>query len=234
MGRKILSSVKKTRLADGIAKQIQKAIQEGRYLPSEQLPSERALSLELNISRPVLREALQILETQGFLAIEHGSGTFVKDASTELLNVSLPTWLKENKHHIREFYEARLIIEPDCAALASQRATPQEIEELKSIVEQSDPIVQKENIIAFIGLDIDFHAAIARMSGNALLFKMLDSIINPETDVRKVIHRLPEHLSVAQVRHIEILRAIESGLPEAARLAMIKALEGPLKEIEQY
>ena len=234
MERKILHSIKKSRLSDGIAKQIEKAIQEGRFLSGEQLPPERALSEELGVSRPVLREALYILETQGLLEIRHGDGTYVKDLSAELLNVPLPIWIKENRHQIREFYEARLIIEPDCAALASQRATTQNIEQLKNIVEKSEQVIQEENVIAFIGLDIDFHSTIARMTGNVLLFQMLDSIINPETDLRKVIHRLPEHLSVAQSRHIEILKAIEGGNPEAAHQAMVTALEGPLKDIEQF
>ncbi|MCA9922099.1 MAG: FadR family transcriptional regulator [Anaerolineales bacterium] len=234
MGRKILRSMEKSRLSDGVAGQIEKAIQEGRFLPGDQLPAERALSEELGVSRPVLREALHKLEIQGLLEIQHGHGTFVKDRSAELLHAPLPTWLKANQHIIREFYEARLIIEPDCAALASHRATPEGLKELKRIIEQSEQVVQEDNIIAFIGLDIDFHSTIARMSGNTLLFQMLDSIINPETDLRKVIHRLPEHLPVAHARHIEILKAIESGKPETAHQAMVDALEGPLKDIEEY
>lgn len=234
MERKILRSVKKSRLSDEIAKQIEKAIQEGRFLSGEQLPPERALSEELGVSRPVLREALHMLEMQGLLEIRHGDGTYVKDPYAELLNVPLPIWVKENQHHIYKFYEARLVIEPDCAALACQRATPQDIEELKNIVEKSEQVIQEGNIIVFIGLDIDFHSKIAHMSGNILLFRMLDSIINPETDLRKVIHRLPEHLSVAQARHIEIFKAIESRNPEAAHQAMVKALEGPLNDIEQF
>jgi GntR family transcriptional repressor for pyruvate dehydrogenase complex len=234
MEQKVLHSVKKSRLSNEIANQIEKAIKEGRFLPGHQLPPERTLSEELGVSRPVLREALHILEVQDLLEIRHGNGTFVKDPSADLLNVSLPIWIKENRHQMHEFYEARLVIEPECAALASQRTTPQDIEDLKNIVEKSEQVIQDGNVIAFIGLDIDFHSTIARMSGNKLLFQMLDSIINPETDLRKVIHRLPEHLPVAQTRHIKILKAIESGKPESARQAMIEALTGPLKDIEQH
>jgi len=188
---KFFQSVEKSRLSDEVARQIERIIAEGRFLPGQKLPSERALSAKLAVSRPVLREALRILEIQGIVRIRQGSGIYVKDPTQDILNVPIREWLAENLPLLCKFYEARLVIEPECAALAAQRATASQIENLRILVEESLPTVEGNFITEFIGMDIDFHAAIAEMSGNTLLAQMLESIINRETDMRKIVLRLP-------------------------------------------
>jgi DNA-binding GntR family transcriptional regulator len=63
---------------------------------------------------------------------------------------------------------------------------------------------------------------------------MLNSLIIPETDLRKIVLRLPDHLPTTNKHHIEIFRAIENRNPTAAKKAMIVALSEPLKVIQKY
>lgn len=230
-GLRQIDQIERSRLSGEIAKRLEKAIHEGRFLPGERLAPERVLSDDLGVSRPVLREALGILESRGLICIQHGRGTFVKDLASELLNAPTSQWLARNEKLVREFYEARLVVEPECAALASERATPEKILILRQILDRADHVIEDGKIIAFIGLDIDFHSAIAEMTGNGLLFQMLHSIINPDTDLRKVLHRLSGQPTVAQARHNRILAAIESGNPVEARREMSAALRGALQDI---
>lgn len=217
-----------------MVKRLSTAIQEGRFLPGEQLASERALSGEMGISRPILREALQVLETQGLVTTHHGRGTFVTTDSAELLNVNPVQWLVNHHRLVHEFYEARLVIEPECAALASQRARPEQIADLRNIVSKAEQVVQTTAVISFIGLDIDFHRQVAAMANNTLLYQMLDAIINADTDLRKVLHRLSGHPSLAHERHVKILKAIEAQKPEEARHEMTSALEGALQDVSSF
>ena len=117
----IFQSVEKPRLADEVARQIAQAIQEGRFLAGQTLPPTRELATKFNVSRPILREALSILQIQGFVSIRHGRGTFVKDQNTDILNVSLEAWLAKNRALVENFYEARLAIEPVCAARSAHQ-----------------------------------------------------------------------------------------------------------------
>lgn len=227
-----LKDIKKSRLSSKVAGQLRRAIREGRFLPGERLGSERHLSQELGVSRPVLREALHMLEFQSLVTIRHGHGTFVTDTSTELLDVDPLQWLTENRMLVHGFYEARSIIEPECAALASQRASPEQIIELQKIMARAHRVLETDEVVAFIGLDIDFHTMVAKMAGNPFLFQMLSAIINPNTDIRKVLHRLSGHPSVAHNRHLLVVSAIEKRDPEGARKEMIMALRGASQDVQ--
>jgi len=90
------------------------------------------------------------------------------------------------------------------------------------------------NLAALVGLDIDFHSEIARMSANPFLIKMLNTLIVPETDVRKIVLRLPDHIDIALDGHKCIYEAIKAGDPEAARQVMIEALNQPFEAIDRY
>ena len=230
----IFQSVEKPRLAYEIARQIAQAIHEGRFLAGQTLPSARELAEKFSVSRPILREALSILQIQGYVSIHHGKGTIVKDPNTDILHVPLKIWLAENRTLVENFYEARLAIEPVCAARAAEQATPADIAELKEILERFDHKATISDTPVLVRADIDFHSTIARLSKNEFFIKMLNSLIVPETDVRKIVLRLPEHLSTTNKHHWEIFKAIESHNSTAARKAMIVALSKPLEVIRDF
>jgi GntR family transcriptional regulator, transcriptional repressor for pyruvate dehydrogenase complex len=225
--------IERPRLAREVARRLGRTIREGRFLPGQRLPSERHLCLELGVSRPVLREALRALATQGFLDIRHGSGSFVLDAAAQLANVDPTAWFTENRKRVRDFYGARLILEPPIAALASRNAAPAQVAGLRAILQRADEVIARGQVVAAIGLDIDFHRAIAEMAGNDFLADMLAAIIDTDTDLRRVLHRLPGRPHLAHRRHARILAAIVRGDAAAARRAMADALEGALHDIEE-
>lgn len=230
----IFQVVEKPKLAYEVARQIAQAIQEGRFMPGQALPPSREFATKFNVSRPILREALSILQLQGYVTTRHGRGTFVKDPDTDILNVSPEDWLTRNMRLVENFYEARLAIEPVCAARAALAAGPGDIAELKEILERIDNLTECGSTHELVSADIDYHSKIAKLSRNEFLIKMLRSLIVPETDVRKVILRLPNHLSTTNKNHYAILAAIERHNPTAARKAMITALSQPLDVIREF
>ncbi|MHC1781766.1 MAG: FadR/GntR family transcriptional regulator [Anaerolineaceae bacterium] len=230
----IFQSIEKPRLADEVARQIAQAIQEGRFIAGQTLPPAREFAIKFNVSRPILREALSILQIQGLVSIRHGRGTFVKDPNTDILNVSLTDWLVKNRSLVENFYEARLAIEPVCAARAAQLAEPKDIADLKEILDRIDHLTDSSNTPVLVSADIDFHSMIAKLSHNEFLSKMLNSLIVPETDVRKIVLRLPNHVPTTNQDHLTIFKAIEKHNPTAARKAMIIALNRPLEVIRDY
>jgi len=222
-------------LSDDIAQQIANAIREGRLVPGQTLPSERDLAKTFNVSRPIIREALRILEIQGFVSIQQGCGTLIKDPEKDILNQPISEWLAKNRQILDEFYEARLAIEPTCAALASQRATGEQLRSLQENLEESERIASSgENLAGLVGLDIDFHSEIARMCANPFLIKLLNALIEPEADARKIVLRLPHHIPATLEGHWRIYEAIKAGDPQAARQAMIESLSQPFAAIEKF
>lgn len=228
-----IQTVERSHLAREVARRLESAIREGRIRPGERLASERSLSEQFGVSRPVLREALRLLNRSALVSTRPGRGTFVRDLASEIAGVPPETWLREHRPLVTEFYQARLLIEPENAARAANRHTADELVELKQIVHAAERLMPEGHATIFTGLDIDFHTCIATMAGNPLVQRMLSVIINPDTDLRRVLHRVPGHPVVAHTRHQRILRAIEARDAQAAHDAMRDALQGTLRDVER-
>lgn len=104
-----------------IARRLQEMIRSGELKAGERLPSQRALSEQLNVSRPSLREALLTLETLGLVQTLPARGTFVMDPATRPAQT---TWRYDDAHDLREVFQTRLLIEGELARLAASAITP--------------------------------------------------------------------------------------------------------------
>lgn len=227
-----IRAVRPERLADLVAKQFEQSILAGVYLPGTQLPPERELAKQIGVSRPVLRESLRALEMRGLLVTYHGRGTYVAQLPDE--TISPIEWLRENNDGVRRFYEFRQLVEPPAAAWAAQRASDQEIADLKRNLDEAAGHSERGEILPFVALDIEFHQLIAHMSGNPFLYQALERIVNPESDFRRVILRLPDHLPVAHRRHVAIYEAIAARDSQLASTHMYAALAGAVRAVEEW
>ena len=118
------------RLYHTIAGEILKMIDSGMYPPGSRLPGERDLAERFGVSRVVVREAEISLEATGRLAIKVGSGVYVRDAET-VNGLNLPNISPF------ELTQARLLFEPECAALAAKVITDEQIAELEATLDLS-------------------------------------------------------------------------------------------------
>src|SRR5690606_17297078 len=105
-----------------------RAIKSGAYGPNERLPTEHALAAEFQVSRPVVRDALQRLRDQGLIYSRRGSGSFVRNHG---LKEPLGFGQLENISDLQYCYEFRLTIEPEAAAMAAMRRDEETLLELK-------------------------------------------------------------------------------------------------------
>ena len=75
----IKKPVKQAKLSDIILAQLETMILEGSVKPGEKLPAERELAKQFDVSRPSLREAMQMLEAKNLVTRRQGGGTYVSD-----------------------------------------------------------------------------------------------------------------------------------------------------------
>lgn len=117
----------KTNLAQQVAENILSMITIDKTLkPGDKLPNELEFSASLGVSRTTLREAIRILASHDVLEIQRGRGTFVVERAEHEHPISFDD-LTSLKPDIRALYEMRLMVEPQTAYYAAQRATPEEI-----------------------------------------------------------------------------------------------------------
>jgi GntR family transcriptional repressor for pyruvate dehydrogenase complex len=187
----------------------------------DRLQSERELAKILGISRPSLREAIQILQVQGRLMVRHGIGIFVLDeADGEKLRDSL----RAAQHRIEELFQMREILEAPAVEWAAERRTDEQLQAMKSAAHNLNNAIA-ENPIDFDKvrkLDMEFHLTIVRSAQNQFLNQTLGTL--QEIMYRSMDNtlKLPGRIDASEHEHGVILEAIEKKDPIAARLMIIQ------------
>lgn len=216
-----ITAIQTRRLYQQIADQLRSLIEEGEFALGDRLPSERDLAEKFGISRPTVREALIALEVEGRIRIKVGSGIFVTAPQAPM---ALSLGSIEGPF---ELLRAREFIEGAVAAEAAARATPADILVLDDLLQRMDG--GEHASPTMIGLDRDFHAAIAGILGNAVLVRFIEELFNQR--INPYFERLSSYFENAQTwgeaveEHRTIRDAIAIGDGEAAKGAMQRHLQ---------
>src|SRR2546430_8105791 len=122
-----LEPVRKTRIYEEVASQIQRLITDGRLRPGDHLPPERELAERFGVSRTSVRDAIRVLELMGLLEPRQGEGTVVRDLSPDSLVSPLASLLVRNRTLLADLLDVRKMIEPALAARAAVHASGHEL-----------------------------------------------------------------------------------------------------------
>lgn len=153
---------------------IKKYIADNRLKAGDRLPTERDLAEQLEVSRPVIREALGILEGLGLIVKRQGKGIYLKDPNfTVLFQEMMGVWRQE-EHSAEQLLQFRILMEQAAVESIIEQATETDYERLYALIAQSqqDPL----SISEFIKLDYLFHRELLSLSGNPLLAQLTDVI----------------------------------------------------------
>ena len=146
---------------------------DGRYQPGSKLPSERHLSEQYGLSRPIVREVLRSLAERGLIQIVAARGAFVRTAGSSDLANPMDTLARQQGATPRHLVEARAMLERQAAVLAAERAGTAEIAAMESVV---DAFEQTRDVLDRARRDLAFHALIAKASRNPVIETMFGSI----------------------------------------------------------
>lgn len=212
--------------------QIEALLDRGELNPGDQLPPERALAEQFQVSRASVREALRSLELLGIVETRAGGGTFVRRTVPEDLARPLSNLIARG-HTLTDVIEVRGLLEPAIAASAATRIRPDELVELRAILTQ-----QAEKVDAgqsYAEEDTRFHEVIGQAARNELLVTMLGVIWDVLRSSREQWLQTNQRAHFSIDAHQRILAALETHDPDAARAAAaehIRAVgEGILKLI---
>ena len=148
-------------------------IRQGKYPPGSQLPSVQDLVNRLEVSRTVVREALQALVGMGFVQLRPGLGCFVKAVPPELIvNADVMAALM-NLDTLIEVARARRVIEAAVARQAVMEATDEDFEEIEAVLIQIERLAKKNQ--PMYSITPEFHVAVARAAHNEVLIKVVAS-----------------------------------------------------------
>lgn len=213
------------RAAEEIYEVLRQRILSGELTPGDRLPSERALMVELQRSRPTIREALRRLEQGGYITTAQGTnGAVVCQPSLQAAEEPLQDMIRLGGVTLKEVSEYRQNNDSIIAAWAAKRATAEDVAALETCVAQQESAI--ENFARFVELDVQFHSALAHASGNQVAVIVTEVLAGVEREI--LLNKLQslvtsERETMCRVilkQHLEILEAIRRGDSRGARAAM--------------
>jgi GntR family transcriptional regulator, transcriptional repressor for pyruvate dehydrogenase complex len=194
-----------------VVDQLRRAIHNGSYVPGDKFPPERELCKQLGVSRASVREAIRVLEGEGYVETKRGAsgGLVVLDRAqteerlAEVIRVKLP--------EIEQAIDFRLAVECRAARLAAVRRTESDLATLREAIATMDASRETRR---FRAADSAFHQGLARAARNDWMER---SIGDARAFLWMTVDKVADNVfRTAQLHHGQILTAIENGDPDAA------------------
>lgn len=195
-----------------VAQRILKMIEDGILHEGDKLPSEPEFAKQLGISRGILREGLSQLKAQGVISRKPKDGTYILPLAGRKDDLTQSTQRMIQASSFRNIMEMRSAIEQKAAVLAVERASDEELEELREIVAGSEQSGQ-------IDLDFYFHYRLMELSGNSIFMGIVNTYFAELREIRDHNLNAASHRQEVQAEHLAIVDAIcrrDSAAAEAA------------------
>lgn len=193
-------------------------VYEGRFVPGSKLPNENELSAELDVSRTTLREAVSCLVTQGMLEIRRGKGTYVTSVLPQT-GVDFSAFQNmQNRVRVKDLFEMRLIFEPATVALACERATDAELEQIGLQFERVSQVAAEGG--NWSAEDQNLHLAITKASHNEYMRNLYHIIISAVDEILQISPSRKKLENIALSDNEDIRYFLLRRDAEGARMAM--------------
>lgn len=200
-----------------VEEQIIQIIKDNELRPGDRLDTEMELSRRLGVGRGTVREAIKGLVSRNILVVRQGSGTFVsprQGVSDDPLGL---TFAKQDRRLALDLLDVRLMLEPEMAAMAADRATDYELKRLEAQCAKVERFIRGER--PYRQEDVEFHRCIAQASRNQVVGTLVP-VIHSSASLNIDLTR--NELKENTIRsHRELANAIRDRDPQRARYAMI-------------
>lgn len=173
---KVVSS---NRMSEAIVEQIRGLIRSEQLRPGDRLPSERDLGERTGVSRVTIREALRVLEASGLVEIRVGArgGAFVTSPSSSKIGTGLADLISLSPLTAAEVTEARQVFELGIIPIVVQRATDEDIAELRAMVAAHRAALKKGEYA--MSMSAAFHVRVAACTHNGAIEALVHSFHGP-------------------------------------------------------
>lgn len=207
------------RMSHRVAGDLRTKILQGTFGQAEKLPPVPALAERLGISQHHLREALRLLEQDGFVRVVSGrnGGVFVNAPDQSGLTRSFGLVLARSRTLLKDLMKARSVIEPAIAALAATEATDSDLAAMADILDSHATIGCYRP-----GVNAEFHLAVAASTHNTTLLTVMTAmeelLLSLDVRVGQRSFRSDERDLIAESlrAHTSILAALQDRNPERA------------------
>jgi DNA-binding GntR family transcriptional regulator len=181
-------------LPDKIADFVREAIIVGKLKPGEKI-SEAKLADELHISRTPIREAIRMLESEGFVSIIPRRGTIVSELSLE---------------DVYEFFQVKACLEGFAAGGVAATLSERELNKLKRLNDEEMRVIKKGDFVQYLKIHDEFHQAFLLRAKNRKLLGLIQHMGYHIRRLEKIFHDHPEIFVTCSETHKDLIAAFEA------------------------
>ncbi|MGE4583686.1 MAG: FadR/GntR family transcriptional regulator [Sphaerochaeta sp.] len=217
-------SLSRTNLSQQVADHLEEVILSSPTSKvSEKLPSEMKLAKQYNVSRPVIREAMKLLQERGLITLKNGSGAYITRPETDTVMNAVNRIMQVDRISADDLTQVREILELSSVDLAVKKITDADIEKMDAILSRFEDktLPLKERV----KLDEQFHLAIAQAAGNDLLTMFIGVLTSLLRDYMGKGILIEGGIDDGIRRHRIIFEALANRDPQAAHKAMVDHLK---------
>lgn len=155
--------------SERVQQKLEEAILGREYRPGDRLPAERELQEQLGVGRGTVREAYRALQEKGLIEIRRGGGAYVQEVDSSQVGDALSLLIRHKQVSTKHLFEFREAIESRNVAYACERATKEQLTDLRRAVDNlEESMGDAGGNTDFYQEEIDLHAKLAKISGNPL------------------------------------------------------------------
>ena len=218
--------IKPKKVSAQIADQIRSSILAGEFAPGDKLPPERELAEMFGVSRPSVREALNVLSSSGLVMSYQGGGTVVKSLVETSSANPLSELIRVQQDRALDVIEVRKCMESWTAWYAAERALPDDIRRMDEIIAGMKHNLDLKQPSE--DLDANLHIIIARATHNVVWLHLMQSLFDAMKEFQQTVWRAVylthEDHQLLFEHHSAVVKAIKAKDPQAARDAMVHHL----------
>jgi GntR family transcriptional regulator, transcriptional repressor for pyruvate dehydrogenase complex len=190
------------KMAQVVASQIRKRIVSGELVAGEFLPFEAELVTKYRTSKPIIREALRILETEGLIEVRRGgrAGAQVLEPSITYVARSVGVLLQHRATSVADVWDARSILECDAVGILAARHRASDVGSLRSIAARIHSLLGEPEVFSVEA--IDFHEELVKLTRNKtmhVLTQALHEIVAAEMQLAQR-RSTPEQVATGNLR----------------------------------
>ena len=212
--------IQQLRAHEYVAEQIRRHIALRLIKPGEALPAERELASMFGVGRPTIQHALRLLEAAGLVEARRGraGGTFISAQGQDSPAVDgLIVRVMRDRKELEDILEYRHLLEPAAARVAARTRRSADLSAMRRAIRG---MAAATNEPEYMRHDTDFHIALARATGNAVLVRSIEDIRMRLNDAMTLLPESDTWHRRITGEHEVLLEAIENGDSETAERAM--------------
>jgi DNA-binding GntR family transcriptional regulator len=199
-----------------LIEKLRDAIVSSKHAPGELL-AEPQLAASMKVDPVTLREALRVLETEGFVTFRSDNEVIVS---------------KPSREEIEDYYAIAGALEGLAARLAVERARPGEVERLRELHQSLKEACQKRDVVRYYNANGEFHRMIADIARNERLYRLIEQLRQELQKTLTLSLRVPQRLDHSMREHDQILDAFVKKNPELAAAAMARHLNNQMEMLK--